>query len=97
MTQILPFTRPTLDEETIQLVVEVRKLYWRREGATSLRPSDLLPSVDAQARIGTLDDCHRRGEHGAKNQNKNEQDKTHIAQCSKTGTRSKCASRNTCS
>jgi dTDP-4-amino-4,6-dideoxygalactose transaminase len=32
MTQILPFTRPTLDEETIQLVVEVLRSGWITSG-----------------------------------------------------------------
>jgi hypothetical protein len=32
MTQILPFTRPTLDEETIQLVVEVLRSGWLATG-----------------------------------------------------------------
>ena len=32
MTQILPFTRPTLDEETIQLVVEVLRSGWITTG-----------------------------------------------------------------
>ena len=32
MTQILPFTRPTLDEETIQLVVEVLRSGWVASG-----------------------------------------------------------------